>query len=113
MIPQGEFRRLLTADSKERGDILQKIFRTESYRSIQEKLKRKVQDISKTASIANERRNVYINNIDTYNNLTLKELILEKNPNVDKVEEELIALLNEDKNLEKNTLNLLRQLKKK
>ncbi|WP_283591406.1 AAA family ATPase [Clostridium butanoliproducens] len=113
MIPQGEFRRLLTADSKERGDILQKIFRTESYRSIQEKLKRKVQDISKTASIANERRNVYINNIDTYNNLTLKELILEKNPNVDKVEEELIALLNEDKNLEKNTLKSIKAIEEK
>ncbi len=38
MIPQGEFRELLTADSKSRQDILQKIFGTEVLRRIQELL---------------------------------------------------------------------------
>lgn len=35
MIPQGEFRELLTADSRAREDILQKIFGTEAFRRIQ------------------------------------------------------------------------------
>lgn len=39
MIPQGEFRRLLTSDSKEKEVILQKLFHTELYKRIEEKLK--------------------------------------------------------------------------
>ncbi|WP_454052892.1 AAA family ATPase [Clostridium sp. Marseille-Q7071] len=113
MIPQGEFRKLLTADSKERGDILQKIFRTECYRSIQEKLKRKVQDISKNTSMANERRNVYIKSIDAYENTVLKELMLEQNPNMDKIKESLILLLHEDKGLEENILKYIKKIEKK
>jgi len=113
MIPQGEFRKLLTADSKERGDILQKIFQTECYRSIQEKLKRKVQDINKNTSMANERRNVYIKSIDAYENTVLKELILEQNPNMDKIQENLISLLHEDKVLEENILKSIKSIEEK
>jgi len=39
MLPQGEFRRLLTADSRERQVILETLFRTELYRRIEEALK--------------------------------------------------------------------------
>ena len=41
MLAQGEFVKLLNADSKERSDILQKIFQTQIYRAIQENLKTK------------------------------------------------------------------------
>jgi len=39
MLPQGEFRRLLLADSKERQQILEVLFQTEVYRRIEEALK--------------------------------------------------------------------------
>lgn len=39
MLPQGDFRRLLTADSKERQTIMEILFRTEFYRRIEESLK--------------------------------------------------------------------------
>ncbi|MBE3569716.1 MAG: SMC family ATPase [Bacillales bacterium] len=39
MIPQGEFRKLLVSDSKEKEAILQKLFHTELYKKIEEKLK--------------------------------------------------------------------------
>ncbi|MDD4334086.1 MAG: SMC family ATPase, partial [Desulfotomaculaceae bacterium] len=39
MLPQGEFRRLLTADSRERQAIMEILFRTELYRRIEEALK--------------------------------------------------------------------------
>lgn len=39
MIPQGEFRKLLTAESKEKEGILQKLFHTFKYKKIEEKLK--------------------------------------------------------------------------
>src|SRR5690606_28492276 len=38
MIPQGEFRRLISENSKEREEILQKIFRTHFYESMTKKL---------------------------------------------------------------------------
>ncbi|MDD4767503.1 MAG: SMC family ATPase [Desulfotomaculaceae bacterium] len=39
MLPQGQFRRLLTADSRERQAIMEILFRTELYRRIEEALK--------------------------------------------------------------------------
>jgi len=39
LLPQGEFRRILTADSRERQAILETLFRTEIYRRIEEALK--------------------------------------------------------------------------
>lgn len=39
MIPQGEFRKLLTSESKDKEQILQKLFHTEQYKRIEEKLK--------------------------------------------------------------------------
>ncbi len=39
MIAQGEFRKLLTADTKSRQEIFRKIFRTEPYRRFQEEIK--------------------------------------------------------------------------
>lgn len=48
MLPQGEFRKLLTADSKERQEILEKIFHTEMYRKIEEILKDEAKEIKKS-----------------------------------------------------------------
>ena len=45
MLPQGEFRKLLTADSKERQGILEKLFQTEKYRKIEELLKDKANEL--------------------------------------------------------------------
>ncbi|MDQ7863865.1 hypothetical protein RCO48_30740 [Peribacillus frigoritolerans] len=41
MIPQNEFRKLLTSDSKDKEQILQKLFHTELYKRIEEKIKRR------------------------------------------------------------------------
>lgn len=45
MLPQGQFRRLLTANSREREDILEALFRTEIYRRIEEALKESAREI--------------------------------------------------------------------
>ncbi|MDZ5473033.1 SMC family ATPase [Bacillus sp. 31A1R] len=39
MIPQGEFRKLLTSDSKDKEVILQRLFHTEIYKKVEEKLR--------------------------------------------------------------------------
>lgn len=41
MLPQGEFRKLLTSETENKEDILRKIFKTEPYKMISERLKRK------------------------------------------------------------------------
>lgn len=54
LLPQGEFRKLLTADSRERQVILETLFRTEFYRRIEESLKEAVKalksDFEKTSA---------------------------------------------------------------
>ncbi|MBP2641733.1 MAG: hypothetical protein H6Q66_2684 [Firmicutes bacterium] len=47
LLPQGDFRRLLTASSIERQEIMQTLFRTEVYQMIEMKLKNKADEIKK------------------------------------------------------------------
>ncbi|CAH0346023.1 AAA family ATPase [Bacillus sp. CECT 9360] len=47
MIPQGEFRKLLTSESKDKEQILQKLFHTELYKRIEEKLKEEAAELRK------------------------------------------------------------------
>jgi exonuclease SbcC len=48
LLPQGEFRKLLTANSSERQEIMQALFKTDLYRSIEEKLKDNASQLKKT-----------------------------------------------------------------
>lgn len=45
LLPQGEFRRLLTANSAERQEIMQTLFKTELFQVIEEKLKAQAQEL--------------------------------------------------------------------
>lgn len=47
LLPQGDFRKLLLADSKERQEILQVLFKTELYQLVEEALKAKAQELNK------------------------------------------------------------------
>src|SRR5699024_10537365 len=44
MLPQGEFRKLLTSDTENKEAILRRIFKTESYKQLNELLKQKKDD---------------------------------------------------------------------
>lgn len=56
MLPQGEFRKLLTSDSQNKGDILRKIFKTEDYKKMADRLKvKKTQAESELAGLENEK----------------------------------------------------------
>lgn len=55
LLPQGDFRKLLTADSQQRQQIMQTLFKTEFYRQIEELLKQKSQEMEKAQqTLANE-----------------------------------------------------------
>lgn len=47
LLPQGDFRKLLTANSTERQEIMQTLFKTDLYRAIEEKLKSKALELKK------------------------------------------------------------------
>lgn len=56
MLPQGEFRKLLTSDSQNKGDILRKIFKTENFKKMADRLReKKTQAESELVSLENEK----------------------------------------------------------
>jgi DNA repair protein SbcC/Rad50 len=75
MIPQGEFRELLTADSKVRQDILQKIFGTENLRRIQELLENKATALTREVAVLSNQRDEFIRSIDGSCFVELQELL--------------------------------------
>jgi DNA repair protein SbcC/Rad50 len=73
MIPQGEFRKLLTSDSKDKEVILQRLFHTELYKVIQEGLKTEADELRKRVEAAVETRTRELLKINPENNDELLE----------------------------------------
>ncbi|MBQ6876850.1 MAG: SMC family ATPase [Oscillospiraceae bacterium] len=63
MISQGEFRRLLQANTEERQKIFSAIFKTRNYKTLQDELKSKTSALKKDFELANASVNQYIGGI--------------------------------------------------
>ncbi|MFC4305124.1 AAA family ATPase [Cohnella boryungensis] len=59
MLPQGEFRKLLTSDTENKEDILRRIFRTGLYRRIEERFYRQNRDLQEALKQARAAQEVY------------------------------------------------------
>lgn len=75
MIPQGEFRKLLTSDSKDKEVILQRLFHTEMYKRIEEKLKEEATALKKTVEKQKEDRDQLIKKISALYNEELQSYL--------------------------------------
>lgn len=75
MIPQGEFRQLLTSDSTDKEKILQKLFHTESYRYFQEYLKGRSKVLKDEATGYLKDRERYYQAIDPLDHHELTEAL--------------------------------------
>jgi DNA repair protein SbcC/Rad50 len=75
MIPQGEFRKLLTSDSKEKELILQRLFHTEIYKRVEEKLKEEATVLKKSVEDQVEKRDAALRSIKAVENEELKEYV--------------------------------------
>lgn len=75
MIPQGEFRKLLTSDSKDKEIILQRLFHTEVYKKVEEKLKEEATVLKKSVEDQVEKRNTALRSIKASESPELKEYI--------------------------------------
>jgi DNA repair protein SbcC/Rad50 len=102
MIPQGEFRKLLVSDSKDKEKILQKLFHTEHYKSIEEKLKEKATNLRKQVERSILERSNFISRIQTDGNERLETLLAEDYVNVIELLKELKNVVAEDEVTLKN-----------
>lgn len=91
MIPQGEFRKLLTSDSKDKELILQRLFHTEFYKRIEEKLKEEASDLKKMVDKQLDARNLAMSQIHAVFSPDLKA-----NLEADSVNDSLILPLLEE-----------------
>ncbi|WP_203362483.1 SMC family ATPase [Bacillus sp. REN10] len=65
MIPQGEFRRLLVSDSKDKEQILQRLFHTQFYKKIEEKLKVEANSLKQKVQSGAEERTQLLKSIQS------------------------------------------------
>ncbi|SEN24364.1 exonuclease SbcC [Mesobacillus persicus] len=75
MIPQGEFRKLLTSDSKDKEVILQRLFHTEIYKKVEERLKEEATELKKHVEAQAEERGSTLKRAHWFEHEELKEYI--------------------------------------
>ena len=83
MLPQGEFRKLLEADSNEREIIFRKIFGTEAFAEIQKKLENESKELYKEVHDIKTQIDTYIKHFDCGYKIELEEIRNNKNVNID------------------------------
>jgi DNA repair protein SbcC/Rad50 len=81
MIPQGEFRKLLTSDSKDKELILQRLFHTELYKRIEDSLKEESSLLKKIVESKVNERSQQLKGIFDNENEEIKDTLSEENPN--------------------------------
>ncbi|SHK03468.1 exonuclease SbcC [Clostridium amylolyticum] len=85
MIPQGEFRELLSANSKEREAIFRKVFGTYAFLRVQELLDNKAKEIAISIKSFKEQRDTNIRNLQCGDNEEFKALKEAKDLNVTEI----------------------------
>lgn len=107
MIPQGEFRKLLISDSKDKEVILQRLFHTQIYKLIEEKLKIEASELKRSVEDQIKTRNETISRIHPYGNEELKSLLEQGSVNdtliLPMLKEEIVRM---NRRLEKLNRNL-------
>ncbi|MDF2984636.1 MAG: hypothetical protein K0R50_146 [Eubacterium sp.] len=83
MLPQGEFRKLLEADSSERELIFRKIFGTEGFAEIQKRLDDECRELYKSVHDIKTQIDTHVKHFDVGNDGALEEVRASKNINVE------------------------------
>ncbi|MEG6584293.1 SMC family ATPase [Dendrosporobacter sp. 1207_IL3150] len=92
LLPQGDFRKLLTANSAERQEIMQTLFKTDLYRNIEETLKTKAQDLKKNFEELNREKSWIQAEAEVTSTLELEEKLSANRVKLREVKEELTVL---------------------
>lgn len=110
MIPQGEFRQLITAKSKEREEILRRIFGTNEYRKLQDNLDKMAKGLREEILKLEEGLKTNIKNINTGSNENLKNLLNKDILNTEEIKLELSNQLEVDKKEIRELDNVINKL---
>lgn len=111
MIPQGEFRRLISENSKEREEILQKIFQTYVYEHMTERLKEESKKLKETVEHLAQKEHSEIDKLHW--STEDKESLTSSTKALEKLEDELKTDDNYLKDLMESLTDKRQQLKKK
>ncbi|TDL34943.1 SMC family ATPase [Jeotgalibacillus sp. S-D1] len=114
MIPQGEFRKLLTSDSKDKEQILQKLFHTDIYTKFQEQLKDEAVSLRNNVIHARQERYKWIGSIEPLDEKELQDLLLEETLQENKLislAKNLVATQSNEKSKIENNLLINRSKK--
>ena len=113
MIPQGEFRELLLADSKDREAIFRKIFGTYQFQAIQDSLDKSAKELKSILEKLEQTQNTYLRNIDCGEDENMASLINEENININAVREALQGVIIHDELQEKLLEENIKQIDNK
>ena len=105
MLPQGEFRKLLTSETENKEEILRKIFKTEPYKMISERLKRKKAHAEDELKIEQRTTNSCINSIESTlpkRDSSIFDVLAQDHYNIHQV----ISALHEEQSFYKETILL-------
>ena len=120
MIAQGEFQKLLNADSKSRREIFRKLFKTEKYNELEEALKTEANQLYHDCELAKQSINQYTNGILCDENETKLAVRVNSLKNGDSPVSEAVEILddiiksdsqkeeNANKLIERNTADLVK-----
>lgn len=97
MLPQGEFLKLLKASSGDREKIFRRIFGTESFNKIQDKLTSKAKLLASELKGTKTERDVYVTQIKAEENSLLSSLIENEDVDINRVLDSLEVFIDSDK----------------
>ncbi len=109
MIPQGEFQKLLIADSQEREKVLRKLFDTSIYRLFQQNIDERAKDLYGDIKSIQQLRQHEIKRIDYGEDETLKNLLDQQRLNGNEILERAKVFIQKDC---QETKHLAREIKK-
>ncbi len=101
MLPQGEFRRLIEADSQEREAIFRRIFGTEAFEAIQKRLEEEKKAIYRGISEGLTKRDTHVKNLEVGEDEALMGLITAKDHNIVEIIDKASGLIDRDEGLSK------------
>lgn len=110
MIPQGEFRKLLTSDSKDKEVIMQRLFQTEIFKRIEEKLKEKAQEWKSMIQASLTEREQWLRDISVVFHDNLAEEMMNESLHYERVHE---LLAEENKAMEEKLVEWKQEVEKK
>jgi len=99
MIPQGEFRKLLTSDSQEREKVLQQLFDTYIYRRIQSDLNEQAKNLGSEIKSKKVERDTLVTKIKSGDHRLLQEMLDADDKFIDGIVEKTNELLKQDTQL--------------